>query len=56
MADKLKFFDLKAKQHFETDNYEVVIKETRRGKLKIAYATSPFTGKKYTKILGTVKE
>jgi len=33
MADKLKFFDLKAKQHFETDNYEVVIKETRRADL-----------------------
>ncbi|MEM4818918.1 MAG: hypothetical protein QXQ91_01210, partial [Nanopusillaceae archaeon] len=56
MVEKLKFYDLKAKQYFETDNYEVVVKETKRGKIKIAFATSPYTGKKIARILGPVKE
>ncbi|MEM0198994.1 MAG: hypothetical protein QW123_03110 [Desulfurococcaceae archaeon] len=56
MPEKLKFFDLKAKQYFETDKYEVVVKETKRGKIKIAFATSPYTGKRFARILGPVKE
>ena len=56
MVEKLKFYDLKAKQYFETDKYEVVVKETKRGKVKIAFATSPYTGKKIARILGPVKE
>ncbi len=50
--EKLKFFDLKAKQFFETDEYEIIIKETKRGKIKMARAVSPITGKVYYRILG----
>ncbi|MEB3845199.1 MAG: hypothetical protein LRS48_05940 [Desulfurococcales archaeon] len=50
--EKIKFFDLKAKQFFETDEYEIVIKETKRGKIKMAKAVSPLTGKVYYRILG----
>ncbi|ADV65244.1 hypothetical protein [Desulfurococcus mucosus] len=55
MPEKLKFFDLKAKKYFETDQYEVVVKETKRGKIKIAFATSPYSGKKFARILGPAK-
>jgi hypothetical protein len=50
--EKIRFFDLKAKQFFETSDYEIVIKETKRGKIKMARAVSPLTGKTYYKILG----
>jgi len=56
MPEKLKFFDLKAKKYFETDKYEVVEKETKRGKIKIAFATSPYTGKRFARILGPAKK
>jgi len=56
MPEKLKFFDLREKKYFETDKYEIQIKETKRGKIKIAYAISPYTGKKFARILGPVKE
>lgn len=52
VPEKLKFYDLKAKQPFETDNYEIIEKDTVRGKIKIAIATSPYTGKKYARPLG----
>lgn len=55
MPEKLKFFDLKAKKYFETDQYEVVVKETKRGKIKIAFTVSPHTGKKFARILGPAK-
>ncbi|MEM0377776.1 MAG: hypothetical protein QXP68_01090 [Thermosphaera sp.] len=55
MAEKLKFFDLKAKKYFETDKYDVVIKETKRGKIKIAFAVSPYTNKKFARIIGPAK-
>jgi len=54
--EKLKFFDIVTKKPFETDKYEVVIKETKRGKIRIAFAISPYTGKKVARILGPVKE
>ncbi|MEM4793455.1 MAG: DNA-binding protein CC1, partial [Pyrobaculum sp.] len=41
---KLKFYDIKAKQAFETDVYEVVEKETARGPMMFAVAKSPYTG------------
>ena len=50
--EKMRFFDLKAKQYFETDEYEIIIKETKRGKIKMARAVSPITGKVFYKILG----
>lgn len=56
MPEKLKFFDIKEKKAFETDKYEVVVKETKRGKIKIAFAVSPYTGKKVARILGPVKQ
>lgn len=56
MPEKLKFFDLKAKKYFETDKYEVVEKETKRGRIKIAFAESPYTGKKFARILGPAKK
>lgn len=52
MPEKLRFFDLKAKKFFETDKYEIVVKETKRGKIKMARAVSPYTGKVYYRILG----
>jgi len=52
---KLKFFDLKAKQAFETDSYEVVEKETTRGVVLFAVAASPYTGVKVYRILGRKK-
>jgi len=48
MPPKLKFYDVKARQAFETDEYEVVVK----GKLKFAVATSPLTGIKVYRLLG----
>jgi len=56
MAEKLKFFDLRARQFYETDNYEVVEKDTSRGRVKIAFAVSPYTGKRYARILGVSKK
>jgi len=56
MPEKLKFFDLKAKKYFETDKYEVVEKETKRGRIRIAFAVSPYTGKKFARILGPAKK
>lgn len=54
---KLKFFDIVSKQQFETDQYEVVEKEIGSGKIvKIAYATSPYTGKRVAKLLGSAKK
>lgn len=55
MAEKLKFFDIVAKKEFETDQYEVVEKQTSRGIVKIAFALSPYTGKKVARFLGTKK-
>jgi hypothetical protein len=52
---KLKFYDLKAKQAFETDSYEVVEKQTARGALLFAVAASPYTGVKVYRILGKKK-
>lgn len=56
MAEALKFFDIVAKKPFETSEYEVIIKETKRGKIRIAFAISPYTGKRIARILGPVKE
>jgi hypothetical protein len=52
---KLKFYDLKAKKAFETDSYEVVEKQTARGPVLFAVATSPYTGVKVYRILGKKK-
>ena len=52
---KLKFYDIKAKQSFETDKYEVVEKETARGPMMFAVATSPYTGVKVYRLLGKKK-
>jgi len=52
---KLKFYDIKAKQAFETEQYEVIEKETPRGTLLMAVATSPFTGIKVYRIVGRKK-
>ncbi len=55
MQKKLKFFDLKAKQAFETDSYEVVERETARGLVLFAVAASPYTGIKVYRLLGRKK-
>jgi hypothetical protein len=52
---KLKFYDVKAKQAFETDKYEVVEKETARGAMLFAVAASPYTGIKVYRLLGRKK-
>lgn len=55
--EKLKFFDIKVKKPFETDQYRIEIKETKGGrKVKIAYAVSPYSGKEVARILGGVKQ
>ncbi len=55
MQKKLKFYDVKAKQAFETDSYEVVEKQTARGPVLFAVAASPYTGVKVYRILGRKK-
>ncbi len=52
---KLKFYDIKARQSFETDQYETIEKDTPRGTLLLAVATSPLTGIKVHRILGRKK-
>jgi hypothetical protein len=52
---KLRFFDIKAKQTFETSSYEVVEKETARGLMLFAIATSPYTGIRVYRLLGKKK-
>ena len=49
---KLKFYDLKARQSFETDEYEVVERQTARGPMLFAVAESPLTGMKVWRLLG----
>jgi hypothetical protein len=49
---KLKFYDIKAKQAFETDKYEIVEKQTARGPMMFAVAASPYTGIKVYRLLG----
>ncbi|MCE4613333.1 MAG: hypothetical protein F7C07_05830 [Desulfurococcales archaeon] len=57
MPEKLKFFDVKAKKPFETDKYEVEIRQQKSGrKVRIAFARSPYTGIRVARILGPVKE
>ncbi|MEB3859659.1 MAG: hypothetical protein LRS43_00450 [Desulfurococcales archaeon] len=57
MPEKLKFFDVKAKKPFETDKYEVEIRQQKSGrKVRIAFAKSPYTGIRVARILGPVKE
>ena len=49
---KLRFYDVKAKRPFETDQYEVVERETPRGAMLFAVATSPLTGIRVWRLLG----
>jgi hypothetical protein len=49
---KLRFYDIKAGQSFETDQYEVVERQTARGPVLFAVATSPLTGIKVWRLLG----
>jgi hypothetical protein len=55
MPQKLKFYDIKAKQAFETDKYETVEKNTARGPMIFAVATSPYTGIKVWRLIGKKK-
>jgi hypothetical protein len=41
---KLKFHDVWVKKSFETSDYELIIVNGKRGKVKVAIATSPYTG------------
>lgn len=52
---KLKFYDIKAKQSFETDQYEVEERQTDRGPMLFAVAKSPYTGVKIYRLLGKKK-
>jgi hypothetical protein len=53
---KLKFYDVKAKQAFETDQYEVVEKMTARGPMLFAVTRSPLTGVKVWRLLGKKRQ
>ncbi|MCC6019852.1 MAG: DNA-binding protein CC1 [Thermoproteaceae archaeon] len=52
---KLKFYDIKARQSFETEQYEIVEKQTARGPMLFAVAASPYTGIKVWRLLGKKK-
>ncbi|WP_333639586.1 DNA-binding protein CC1 [Pyrobaculum aerophilum] len=52
---KLKFYDPRLKEPFETDQYEVVEKQTARGPMLFAVAKSPYTGVKTYRLLGKKK-
>ena len=54
-TQKLKFYDVKARQAFETDNYEVTERQTARGVLVFAVAASPYTGIRVYRLLGRKK-
>jgi hypothetical protein len=49
---KLRFYDVRAKQPFETDQYEIVERQTARGPMLFAVAASPYTGIKVWRLLG----
>jgi len=53
---RLKFYDLKARRSFETDEYEVVERQTARGPMLFAVATSPLTGIRVWRLLGRAPE
>jgi hypothetical protein len=53
MQKKLKFYNVKTKQTFETD--KVVEKQAARGLMLLAVAASPYTGVKVCRILGRKK-
>ncbi|ACB40799.1 DNA-binding protein CC1 [Pyrobaculum neutrophilum] len=55
MKHKLKFYDIKAKKAFETDQYETVEKQTARGPMIFAVAKSPYTGIKVYRLIGKKK-
>lgn len=52
---KIRFYDIKAKQAFETDQYEVIEKQTTRGPMMFAVAKSPYTGIKVYRLIGKKK-
>jgi len=52
---KLRFYDIRAKRAFETDQYEVVEKQAARGTMLFAVATSPYTGVKVYRLVGKKK-
>ena len=52
---KLNFYDIKAKLAFETDQYEVIEKQTARCPMMFAVAKSPYTGIKVYRLLGKKK-
>jgi hypothetical protein len=52
---KLRFYDVKARQAFETDHYEIVEKQTARGPVLFAVAASPYTGIRAWRLLGRKK-
>ena len=49
---RLKFYDVKARQSFETDEYEIVERQTARGPMLFAVTESPLTGIKVWRLLG----
>ena len=53
MANKpLTFYDVKAKKKFTTSDYEIVVKKTKKGKVKMAKAKSPYSNIYAYRILG----
>jgi len=53
---KLRFYDIKARQSFETSDYELVEKETSRGRFVFAVAVSPYSGIKVWRIVGKASD
>lgn len=47
---KLKFYDLQKKESFETDEFELIIKNTSKGKRYFAIATNS-SGKEFWRIV-----
>jgi hypothetical protein len=52
----MKFYDVKAKESFNTDNFKKITKITKNGrKIVIAKAKSPITGITSTRIISNTK-
>ncbi|KKL13688.1 hypothetical protein LCGC14_2523230 [marine sediment metagenome] len=52
---KLKFFDVKAKESFETDKFTKFERKVKGGTIVFAQTKSPLTGIKATRIIGRKK-
>lgn len=53
--EKLKFYDVKARKSFTSNEYKIVKFETKKGVFEVAKTRSPYTGKPCYRILRRLK-